>query len=304
MKNVLNTLKGLYKGENIVKRHILFSTLLILPAITVSVKEVIDKDMPENLKILILTIAAGFALASIIPWIFSQGLRLRFINERFDDPQNPLPILNLGMFTDGLKIIPLQLIWCFYYLLLLAVGIGIALLPLISIGFNPSAGIPFILGIIFAAVIIPLVMILLTILYPFMSMVIIKYAKNVKYNIDLFNPLLVVEYIKKSFKPIIITALKYTAAGIVAGFGCGIIQIILVLLLMLIGIFFVISSPETAHPEYTPQILVLSAIITSIATLIQYYISGIIGFGYTATLVEVYKEENLDEIKISEDKGL
>ena len=289
MEKVLETLKSLYKGQDVVKRHLIYSLLFILPAIAGSFKSYIDKDMPTTLKMVLLIGALIFFVLSIIPWFTIYGITIKFINNRYYGVKENIPEVNKESLVLGIKAFPLVLVWCIYSIILFLTLVAIAAIPSVIIGIKILW-----LGILLRVLLITALIIAMILFTPFFSFIIIEYAKDFKYLTRLFNPLTLIEYIKKSFKPSIIVALKYMLAGIIAAFGTGFVYIIFVLLLILIMAVITVVSPENAKIEYQPLAVTSFVVLMTICGVIESYISSIVGLGYTADLMEVYKE-NIEE---------
>lgn len=289
MEKVLETLKSLYRGQDVVKRHLIYSLLFILPAIAGSIKSYVDKDMPTTLKMVLLIGALIFFVLSIIPWFTIYGVTIKFINNRYCGIKENIPEVNKESLVLGLKAFPLVLVWCIYSIILFIALVAIAAIPSVIIGIKILW-----LGILLGVLLITALVIAMILFTPFFSFIIIEYAKDFKYLTRLFNPLTIIEYIKKSFKPSIIVALKYLLAGIIAAFGTGFIYLIFVLLLLVVMGVMAFISPENANIEYHPVYITVFVLIMTICGVIESYINSIVGLSYTADLIDVYKE-NLEE---------
>ena len=290
MEKILDTLKSLYKGQDVVKRPPIYSTLFILPAIAGSIKSYIDKEMPTSLKTALLIATLIFFVLSIIPWFSISGYVMKFIHDRYLGAKENFPEVNKESLKEslilGLKVFPLSFVWCIYSVILFLALLAVALAPTVIASISGLTWV----GVLLSVLLVIALVIAMVILTPFFMFIIIEYAKDFEYSARLFNPLTLIEYIKKSFKPAIITALKYLLAGIIAAFGSGFVYLIFVLLLMLIMAIMAVTSPESTNVEYHPLTVTAFVVLMSVCGVIESYISAIVGFGYAADFIDVYKE--------------
>ena len=126
---------------------------------------------------------------------------------------------------------------------------------------------------------------------PFISYVTITYAKNFELSANLFNPLIVVEFMKKAFKSSVFVALKYILVNLIAGFATSLITGICLVAIFVLAFFSAASTPEGASMYTSPIFVVSFVILSTIMTLIQTYVNSIVGYSMLGNLIEVYKSE-------------
>lgn len=295
MESILNMLKSLYKGENVAKKHWLLVLLLVLPTITGAVVGYIDKETPKELFIIILIAALILLVLSILPYIGLSGMALSFMHNRYHNKEEGIPLLNKDMFVTGIKAIPLYLVWGVYWCLFGLLVITLCFLPVII----PSVMVPEFtnnLGLFIGMFALSMLFMFLAcfvfyLLVPFSAYVSVTYAKTFEYTNRLFNPLIIIEYIKKSFKNSVLVALKYLLVNIVVSFVSSFVYVFGFIILFIIGIFAAVSVPENVELTTVPWFVVLSILIASAMGLVQVYLSTIIGYGMVGNLIDVYKSE-------------
>lgn len=285
MEKILETLKSLYRGENIVNKHLIYASLFILPTLAGSVKGYIDKDMPTTLKAILILITLVFAIIAIVPALMLSGYALKFMSERHAGSTESIPEVEpLNLLKMGFKAIPLYVVWSIYSLILFLILSGVASLPMFASGFNLA-------GILLSILLYIAIVIIMVILTPFFSYIFIEYTKDFQYKKYLFNPMRLVEYIKKSFKPTIMIAIKYALVTIITCLGLLGIYLIFLLVIVIVGLVFTIILPKVTTFEYHPAYITIFVLLSTICGIIQSYISAVVALGYSANLIEVYKEE-------------
>lgn len=298
MEKVLNSIKNLYKGDNILKRHLFFSLLLLLPALSAGVIGVIDKDTPQKVMIIMAIIGLVLLCLSIIPYIFLLGFYIKFVKDRLADVVG-IPQINGETFISGIKVLPLCIMWCIYCMIFFgAIFIG----PLVPIIIGAAASKPdygVILGgvlLLLAALAICFAAVILVM--PFVSYVLIEYVDKGKALGKLFNPFILIGYMKKAFKDTIFVELKFIIVSIIASIITGIAALIVVLFAILIGGFAVLSVPESQADVaiYSPVALTALVLLSSVASIVQIYVSSMVSYAATENYINVYKEKITEEV--------
>lgn len=295
MDNVVNMLKSLYKGESVVKKHFLYLLLMILPVLTGVCASIVDKETPDKLLLPLLGLVLILLLLSVVPTLGLWGVGLSFMHDRYHQKQEGIPMVNKDIFKTGLKVFPLYLVWGVYMLIFISVILALCFSPFIISalvgGFNDSNGLGLVLSFFVGIMLFLLSCIGLYLLTPFFSYVSITYAKDFEYTSRLFNPLIIVDFIKKSFKSSVMVALKYILINIVVGFITSIVYGIGFVAILVFFIIFASSLPEDATIYSSPILLVTVVAGTLFMALMQSYLGAMVGLGMTGNLIEVYKQE-------------
>lgn len=289
MKKILNTFKNLYAGEDVVKKHLIFAALFILPSFATATFQMIDKD-EKAMIVPLLILGAVFMILSIIPLLMLSGVFLKFLNRNFAG-QSGLPEFSMDVLIQGVRVIPVYIVWCLY--------IGV---PVFIYVFSVIAGFGFILAgdggsltkvlSVFALFgLLFLLFIPLFIINPFVTMVYIKYCSTFEYSGEIFNPLTPFRYMKKAFKDTMIVMLKYFAVSIVVSTAAQIIGLVIGLLLFVfifIGALFAAGSESSTMnwAVVTPAIVIAGLFAT-----VNGYAVQMVNFSLSDNLIEVYKEK-------------
>ncbi len=293
MERILQSFKDLYKGEQPFKAHLVFILLLLIPSLLSGIANYIDKDTPKEILIILGIIGAVVGLLSIIPIIFLSGYSIDFCQNRLNSGVG-FPKFNKELFFKGAKVIPLGLVWGIYSLVFFGVLFCTPLILLtinaITINNNPSGFLLFIVGFIF---IVLLCCILTFLIYPFCSYIMITYAKNEQYSARLFNPLIIIEFMKKSFKSSILVALKFILVAMVVGIVSTPIYIIFVVFYLVILAAISMISPTITMDNvmYAPLTLSIVIPLFMLAGVFQMYIQSIIGYAQLDNYIEIFKKE-------------
>lgn len=283
MKDVIESIKSIYKGENQLERHLWYVVLMILPAITGAMISFIDKDTPKEILPAVIICSIIFGIISIIPFVYLVGIYFQYIKNRMNG-ETGLPQMNNGLFMTGLKALPLVICWLLYIAMISFAGFIVVSLSLIA-----ATAFSKLLMLLLIVPIIVLVTIALSICYSllmvFVNYIYIQYSEDFKLKGELFNPFLICKYIKDTFKDTFITACKYLLAAIVVHFCACVVLIILGILLFVAWVLAKIFIGNFNIQTST----FITLLITSVITLAGSYISGILGFGLLNKLVEIYK---------------
>lgn len=294
MEKIIQSLKNLYKGDDILKRHLGICGLLIIPALLGGVAGFIDKDMPKEVMIVTGVIALIIALMCIIPCLFLNGLFISFAKDRLNLGTG-IPKITTDTFVEGLKVLPLQIVWGLYFLIIFG---GISLLffiPLMSVfsqGSNPQTST--ILLVIGGFLIFFLLTMLFCILIcPFMNYIYIDYVNEGKLCGYLFNPLKIFDYMKRAFKETMLVFVKFWVVAIVGSLISGIFQLLAVFFGIMIGLLAVLTTSEANSDVaiYSPIWATVLILLSSLVVLIHAYITTMIGYAAVENYIGVYKEK-------------
>lgn len=291
MEKLLQTFKNLYSGENIVKRHWYIVLMIFLPSLAMAVVSFIDKDTPSFIVLSLLLVAVVVLILSIIPLLTMSGFSLDFYKSRYDS-EIGLPDVTWATLPKGIKALPLYIVWTFYYvvfsLILYSIPISVFVYGLTQ--YKENIGI-FIAVSVLAVMLFALMSIVIFLLTPFIGFVFIKYSQDFTYHKELFNPLAIIEYIKKSFKDTVVLTLKYVLVNLVINTVASII--ISILGLFVIAYSLVMSMVSSAD-VYSLTFMSMLIIPTWILAVIQSYVVVIPGFAMADNLVEIYKKDIME----------
>lgn len=250
MERILQSFKNLYKGETPFKNHMWFALMLLIPSFFAGVVNYIDKETPKEMLIILGMVALVFGILSVIPAVFLAGYSVDFCKSRLNNGVG-FPKISWDLFIKGAKLIPLGLVWSIYALIFFGILFFLPLTPLIigtvKSGDKGAGIILFMLGFLFIMLLLCVIAFLIT---PFLSYVTVTYVNDGGYSAKLFNPLIIIDFMKKSFKSTIMVALKYILVSLVIGMAVSIIYI--ALLIIYVGIMAVIAI---ASPTITLEML-------------------------------------------------
>ncbi len=288
MNRIIIAFKNLYTGEDVLKKHLWLVSLFILSAISSSFLLFLDKDTPLVVVSICLLMAVVFFILSTIPGIFGLGLFFDFCNSRLNNCVG-IPKLTVETFVKGLKALPLSIVWSIY---LIVFGLILFILPFVFF-FTSAMQQPLIL---FASILFVLFWFLFAtavfyLVSPFLMFVYLKYSENYEYSSELFNPLVLISFMKKSFKPVVLIALKFILVNIVVGTLTSIINVIPLLISTFIIILAAIYSSSGENVIYSPFIIIGVLIFSVIAIILQAYSTAIVCYAYIDNLSDVYKEK-------------
>lgn len=293
MKKILETFKNLYKGENgenIVKTHLILAALYFPIALFGAATQFLDKEFKEFLiPILIAVFVLG--LLSIVPMLFLAGFYFKFLNKRMAEPQG-LPKWNWDCLIMGLKAIPVGFVWSLYIAvpLILLIGCFVGIFALL-LSETPSA--LEIIGVILLVLLfIALFMALVVLISPFVAQVYFKYSENFEYSAEIFNPLTIFRYMKKSFKESIIVALKYIVVNIAVSSVVQLVLGVIMAILVMFGMVFLIAaSPANPDPTKSIGFIMTILIFSGVFGTISGYSTFVVSLAYADNLLEVYKDK-------------
>ncbi|MBQ8460579.1 DUF4013 domain-containing protein [bacterium] len=294
MERILQSFKDLYIGDEIVKKHFMLSVLFILPSLLGAVANFMDKDTPKTAMVVILIAFAVLLVLSIIPGIYLLGYWVRFCADRIGGIKG-IPQLNNQMFVEGLKILPLAIVWGIYLIVFFTAMILLPFVPFIpyfsELKSNPAL---IIAMIVLFCIFYLLLMLILLVVCPFLSYVSIKYVKQGKLSLDLFNPLIIFSFMKKSFKETIIVAIKFILVNIVTNLATALLNGILGLVIVVIVFIAALFAPTETKAEavmYTPLVVMMILPIATLMGIIQTYVTTMVGYASTDVYVDIYNEK-------------
>lgn len=291
MEKLLQTFKNLYSGEDIVKRHWYIVLMIFLPSLAMAVVSFIDKDTPSFIVLSLLLVAVVVLILSIIPLLTMSGFSLDFYKSRYDS-EIGLPDVTWATLPKGIKALPLYIVWTFYYLVfsLILYSIPISVFVYGLTQYKENIGI-FIAVSVLAVMLFALMSIVIFLLTPFIGFVFIKYSQDFTYHKELFNPLAIIEYIKKSFKDTVVLTLKYVIVNLV-------ISTVASIIISILGLFVVayslVMSMVSSADVYSLTFMSMLIIPTWILAVIQSYVVLIPGFAMADNLVEIYKKDIME----------
>lgn len=292
MQKILQSLKNLYVGEGVVKNHLNYVFLLLLPSVMLSVINYVDKDMPKNLMIIFLIVTLFLVLLSIIPMIFCFGLGVDFYRDRLSDKLG-FPEVTKATFLKGLKLIPLVVTWCSYFLI---IGVSFVVLPIIPMffasGFKDNVVVILLYG-LFILLYYFLLFVLTVLIVPFIGYVMIDYSKDCVYKAKYFNPFIIVDYVKKSFKDTLLVTLKFFVVGLVAQFATGFVTFLIAAIIFgfLFAMALVLPEKQAETVAYNPVAILFAIPLSAIAVLITNYVISMVNFAAAENYVAIFKEK-------------
>lgn len=291
MQRILQSFKNLFLGDDILRKHLYLCLLLLLPSVSISFVSLLDKETPKEYVFILLAFALFFLVLSIVPVIFSLGLYLDFCKLRLNNEEG-FPMVSSSMFNRGLKYLPLGIVWNLYFLMIFGVLVAI---PIVGIIFAITAKdvASIVVSLIIFLVFGFLAMVLLMIIPPFFRFIEFNFAKDLEYKFEYFNPLTLVQYIKKSFVPTVLVMLKFVLVNFVTSSISSIISAIWALFYM--GFVFIIAllNPDASEDKfyYSPGMIIFSVIMLLFPVLLQMYVSIITSFAATENYIDVYKKD-------------
>ena len=189
-----NYLKMIYSGKNAIKRHI---TLFSIIGIVVLMLNNVLSDIGNNIMFTLITSADISDTEMILDFFFGAcllilifGYEYVFIHQAMAKNEISLPELDSDSYSAFFKMLPIFILWQFYYTVVTVIG-GIIL----AILKNPTC------SYLFSAI-----MLCLT---PFVFMVFIKFAYNFKYSREIFFPWTIFKYMNKSLMQVMIFFLQF-----------------------------------------------------------------------------------------------
>lgn len=293
MDKIITTFKNLYIEDNqdFIKRHLWLCFLFLYPAISMVAFSLYNNEYCQMVSNVYYAIGIIFAVLSVIPFLMISGFYVKFLNLRFKK-HTGIPKIDIDCLKKGLKVLPLQIVWTLYILILAFIALALV------IAFS-SLFIPHNEGALLFVLIIPILWgfissILALVLVPFTSMIFINFSEKFSYNKGLFNPLLLVTYIKELFKEGILIALKYYVANLVIS---TVVQLIMGIgILIFTGYGMCVLGLNELYPNVTLVTILLVLLLLAVSVLVAfsvYYTYQIVYLAMSDNYVEVYKTKIL-----------
>lgn len=297
MEKVIQSFKNLYKGEHVARKHFMFILLLLLPAIMSGVSSFMDKGVPEKILIVVSVAILFLAILSIVPLIWFLGYWVNFVEDRLMDKVG-IPQISFTMLVDGLKVLPLTIVWSIYFMIIILIPMILAFVPLIfsmtGATSTPDAMgiILFICGILIACLVCIALMVLLAPFYNYVFIEYIKYGNRA----ELYNPLYLGKFMKIAFKDTLIVFGKFWLVSIVVSFPIGFLNIFVAMIAMMVFMTSAVATPGALDSNsdayiYNPVAIFIVVILSACVALIQMYTNSMIGCAAGENYVGVYKEK-------------
>lgn len=297
MEKVLESLKNLYRGEDVVRKHLLLTSVFILPALLSGISAFVDKDVPAPTLIVLGVCALVFFILSIVPWFCLLGYNISFVESRMMK-NTGIPAINLGMVWEGVKVFPLVLVWTIYFMFLWIVLLVLPFIPMIVSGKAGTAEV--LIGVLGFILAIFVVMVLTFILMPFLNYVVVEYVKygNQGY---LYSPATLFNFMKKSFKETMLVFLKFLLVSLIVNIPVGVLNMALFAIIFSIGVFMGVGSADNESLVIPPALLVVGIILGSFVGIIQMYVSTMVSNAATENYIDVYNTVIEPEVENTED---
>ncbi len=289
MDRIISSFKNLFKGEGCAKTHWLSALLFFLPCLLGAVLSYCDEDT-KTIIIPLMIVSGVLFVLSIVPMLMLSGFYVKFLNKRFDDVEG-IPCFDASCILQGLKVLPLYLVWIIYigipFILLFAGG----LFGVVGAYGSVNMSLTNIFSSVFFIFLLCIILILLLfVVSPFVSLIFIKYAQNFEYTPDLFNPLTLFRNMKAAFKDVILVALKFILVNIVTAFAAQIVIIICVIAFFFCGVIYAMFVPLNSNVVVDPAFIIPVVLFTSLLSVFAAYVKWITALAYADNLVEVYKK--------------
>lgn len=248
--NILKIIKELYTGkENLVAQATVFALVGIM---AISFNEITSMftgytlysvfAVPSNTEIII------FSMLGIMIFIFFLGYSYKFVHDSYENETTELPSISMNCFTTFIKVFPVMFVWGLYIGFMLFLGLNI---------FGT------------ARIELYIYSVFLLILLPFINMVFVKFAKDFKYSREIFNPLIIVKIMSKTFTKVLLFILQFILVGF---------------LISLLGICIRFS----VNGSRTVQIISILSIMCIAA-----YLQQVLYFAYYKGLTEIIKKNKV-----------
>jgi hypothetical protein len=298
MKNILESVKKLYANENRVKQHVMYASLLFFVALPFFCISFLQNNISILETQIILILSAVFAVLSIIPFFAIAGATIDYYNGRLNN-QTGLFDVTLKSVVKGIKFFfPLGLVWMIYFTCVTMLPIALVL-PFLILNVHKINSMILVLLIILALLVFMLYLMLICLfILPFVSYVVIEYAKDYKHKGFLYNPLVLFKYMKKAFASTVITNLKLYIANMILNIAYNIVGFIVIAMLFVwLFVIVLILNPSAEMIDKCSNLLFVPVII--LATLLV-YMQGILSLAGADIYVKIYKTE-IEPQEISEE---
>lgn len=290
MERILQSFKDLYKCEDVVKRHLWYAVLMILPGMFGSMRYFVDKDTPKEVLVIGLIAMLVVGLLTIVPILFTYGIWIDFIKDRLQGIKG-IPRIDKDTFKKGLAYFPLTFVWGIYFGLIFVVLLFVPVIGIIASSSKHSDPLVFIGSMFMIMILVMIGIALVFVLAPFFNYVAVKYVKLGHYTADMFNPFILFAYMKKAFKSTMLVMFKMILASFIVNFFAGMVNGIIFVLLFGIGIVAAIVSGGSETAMYSPGVILVVIPLATLAGTIQGYTTGMVGFAAADNYLDVYKNE-------------
>lgn len=293
MDRILQSFKDLYKGDNIVYKHIMLMLLFIFPALFCGILSCFENNF-KGLEPVLFILASVFLVLSIIPGISLLGYYVSFIHNRLNNIEG-IPFLDKEVLFNGLKSIPVFFVWGFYsFILFLSALFLIFLASFTASTLVDDNLIKVLLVILFLLFFMLLIFIFSLLISPFILLVYVKYSENFKYSAEIFNPLTIISYMRKAFKDTIFTCFKFVAVSFVMNFLTQfIITLLYIFVFLLLMVLFLCGIKTFNFQNIDTSTIIVSSCVLAISFVIFSYVSTLIQYAYIDNLVDIYKDKIL-----------
>jgi len=195
-------LKQIYSGPKALENHImLFSVIGIFAILANNIISAIG----SNIFLELFTVAPAARNELYLDFYFGIffcallfGYQYKFINSFMQNGNAEIPEIDYKSFGFFFKIFPLFILWQIFFIIPLVGGF----LLLRKIQGSTSLDDFRIYYYIFEAVML--------LILPFISMILIKFTSNLKYEKELFNPFILLKYIDKSLGKVLVWILEFS----------------------------------------------------------------------------------------------
>jgi hypothetical protein len=198
------------------------------------------------------------------------------------------------LFIKGAKLVPLGFVWSIYVIIffgtLFFLPLTSLILSIVKSGDKGAGIFLFMLGFLFVMLLLCVIAFIVT---PFLSYLPVTYVNDGSYSAKLFNPLIIIDFMKKSFKSTIMVALKYIIVSMLIGLAVSIIYIVFLVLYMGIMAIIAISSSTITidNVAYAPITLLFLIPLSVLVAVFQMYVNSIIGYAQLDNYIEIFKNE-------------
>lgn len=294
MKRILESFKNLYRGSDVVKKHLMVALMFVIPGLLGATAQFADKEYKEIL-VPVLIAAVILLVLSIIPILFLSGFYIKFVNKRLVDGAEGIPAMDLDCLVQGLKLIPVYFVWSVY----VGIPVGLYFFAVIAAFLCLMATKPETYVVILSTIVLFglcfLLIIPLFIITPFIQQVYIKYAETLEYSKSVFNPLTPFRFMKRAFKESMLVALKFLIVSVVTSSIAQVFGFIIAMFIIVVMMFAIAFSHSSDPSKLPAWIIILLILISSLAGVIQGYVTQMTQLAYIDNLEDVYKEKLLEQ---------
>lgn len=272
---VIESLRSVFSGVNVLKTHLVWLAVLLTPAISSGATDIFKNKELSNLFEINTIITIGVLLIFLISLVFqicNLGYRYEFIHCFLQEGKAELPKFSfMASFNHGIKSVPFLVVWILYYCLILTV------VGLISLFF----------GFALPGLVIFLVYLIIAVLaFYFLSMLVlieIRYSENLIVKKDLYDFCFNFNIFKSLIKKITVLNFKFIPVCFFA---------ILVFLIVAISSHSIVLMLKNVF-DLIP-LCCLALFIMTLAELLILYVGNVIFFAYSLSLAMNYKKTLLE----------